>query len=103
MRTATHGRLRNRGRMERIGAPRRNLRGENVKTRNRIATAVAVALASVFVASPAFAHAGHAADSMFSSAGQPVDAVAILIVGAVVLVAVLVLSGWIGSKFAAKG
>ncbi|NLA65851.1 MAG: hypothetical protein GX862_08015 [Leucobacter sp.] len=68
----------------------------------RIATAVTAALASLFVAAPAFAHTEvekfNPADE-FSAVGQPVDVVAILIVGAVLLVIVLVLAQVVGGLF----
>lgn len=73
-----------------------------MKTRNRIATAVAVALASVFVATPAFAHGGDHSDSIFSSAGQPVEIVPILIVVGILLVVVLALAAWVTSLTSSK-
>lgn len=74
-----------------------------MKIRTRIATAVTVALASVFVAAPAFAHDGedHGA-SQFSSAGHPLDIVAISIVGVVLLAVVLIGSTLIGNLFEKK-
>lgn len=74
-----------------------------MKIRTRIATAVTVALASVFVAAPAFAHDGvdHSVNP-FSAAGQPVDVVAISIVGVVLLLVVLVGSTLIGNLFEKK-
>ncbi len=74
-----------------------------MKIRTRIATAVTAALASVFVAAPAFANGGaDTTDSMFSSAGQPVDVVAISIVGVVLLAVVLIGSTLIGNLFEKK-
>ncbi|UOQ55835.1 hypothetical protein MUN78_08915 [Leucobacter allii] len=74
-----------------------------MKIRTRIATAVTVALASVFVAAPAFAHGGHDdTESMFSSAGQPVDVVAISIVGVVLLAVILIGSTLVGNLFEKK-
>ncbi|MBL3698350.1 hypothetical protein [Leucobacter luti] len=74
-----------------------------MKIRTRIATAVTVALASVFVAAPAFASGGtDTGDSMFSSAGQPVDVVAISIVGVVLLAVILIGSTLIGNLFEKK-
>lgn len=73
-----------------------------MKIRTRIATAVTVALASVFVAAPAFAHGGDTGESTFSSAGQPVDVVAISIVGVVLLAIVLIGSTLIGNLFEKK-
>jgi len=73
-----------------------------VKIRTRIAAAVTAALASVFVATPAFAHDGHEHESMFSSAGQPVDVVAVSIVGVVLLAVVLIGSTLVGNLFEKK-
>ncbi|MGO1539426.1 MAG: hypothetical protein ACTHW3_08650 [Leucobacter sp.] len=70
-----------------------------MKIRTRIATAVTAALASVFVAAPAFAHDG---EHSFSSAGQPVDVVAISIVGVILLGIVLIGSTLIGNLFEKK-
>ncbi|MFT4232347.1 MAG: hypothetical protein QM606_06185 [Leucobacter sp.] len=70
-----------------------------MKIRTRIATAVTVALASVFVAAPAFAHDGHDEESMFSTAGHPLDIVAISIVGVVLLAVVLIGSTAVGNLF----
>lgn len=68
-----------------------------MKIRTRIAAALTAALASVFIAAPAFAHdeGSHA----FSSAGQPVDVVAVSIVGLVLLAVVLIGSTLIGNLF----
>ena len=75
-----------------------------MKTIARIATAVTAALASVFIAAPAFAHDGEAHDaaSMFSPAGAPLQVGAILIVGIVLLAIVLILSVLIGGAFEKK-
>ncbi len=75
-----------------------------MKIRTRIATAVTVALASVFVAAPAFASGGEQdnSHSMFSSAGHPVDVVAISIVGVVLLAIVLIGSTLVGNLFEKK-
>lgn len=75
-----------------------------MKIRTRIATAVTVALASVFVAAPAFAHGDedHGTQSMFSSAGQPVDIVAISIVAVVLLGVILIGSTLVGNLFEKK-
>ena len=74
-----------------------------MKTRTRIATAVTAALASVFVAAPAFAAGGHEDPSaQFSTAGQPVDVVAISIVGVVLLAVVLIGSTLVGNLFEKK-
>lgn len=75
-----------------------------MKTIARIATAVTAALASVFVAVPAFANDGESHDpaAQFSSAGEPLQVWAILIVGAVLLVLVLLLAQWIGNAFEKK-
>lgn len=72
-----------------------------MKILTRIATAITAALVSLFVATPALAHDGesHHSAGEFSSAGQPVDVVAILIVGAVLLAIVLLLSQLIGNLF----
>ncbi len=75
-----------------------------MKTIARISIAVTAALASVFVAAPAFAHDGEAHDpaTVFSTAGDPLQVGAILIVGIVLLALVLILSQWIGSAFEKK-
>ncbi|MBK0418953.1 hypothetical protein JD276_07885 [Leucobacter sp. CSA1] len=73
-----------------------------MKIRTRIATAVTVALASVFVAAPAFAHEGET-HNPFSHAGEPVDVVAISIVGVVLLAIVLIGSTLIGNLFDKRG
>lgn len=76
-----------------------------MKIRTRIATAVTVALASVFVGAPAFASEGvERIDTLaeFSSAGQPVDVVAISIVGVVLLGVVLIGSTLLGNLFEKK-
>ena len=81
-------------------------RGDTVKIRTRIAAAVTVALASVFIGAPAFAAEGHGEkiDTLaeFSSVGQPVDVVAISIVGVVLLAVVLIGSTLIGKLFDPK-
>ncbi|QBE50142.1 hypothetical protein EVS81_02130 [Leucobacter triazinivorans] len=73
-----------------------------MKIRTRIATAVTAALASVFVAVPAFAHDGGHEESMFSTAGDPLDVVAISIVGVVLLAVVLIGSTLVGNLFEKK-
>ncbi|PRI10859.1 hypothetical protein [Leucobacter massiliensis] len=77
-----------------------------MKIRTRIAaavTAVTAALASIFLAAPAFAHDGEDhTQSMFSTAGDPLDIVAISIVGVVLLAVVLIGSTLIGNLFAKK-
>ena len=73
-----------------------------MKTRTRITTAVAVVLASVFVAAPAFAHGDvekYDPSDAFSHAGEPMQVGAILICGAILLVIVLVLAQLIGKAF----
>ena len=70
-----------------------------MKILTRIATAITAALVSLFIATPALAHGGEEHGDSFSSAGQPVDVVAILIVGAVLLAIVLLLSQLIGNLF----
>ena len=70
------------------------------------ATAAITALfVSFFVATPAFAHEEvekyNPADE-FSAVGQPVDVVAILIVGAVLLFVVLLASQLVGNLFEKK-
>jgi hypothetical protein len=76
-----------------------------VKIFSRIATAITAALVSVFVAAPAFASEGgekfNPADE-FSAAGQPVNVVAILIVGAILLFVVLLTSQLVGNLFEKK-
>lgn len=73
-----------------------------MKIFTRIAATITAAFVTFFVATPAFANEGgemfNPADQ-FSSAGQPVDMVAILIVGAVLLAIVLLLSQGIGNLF----
>lgn len=74
-----------------------------MKIRTRIATAVTAAFASVFVAAPAFASAPVAdGANPYSSAGQPVDVVAISIVGVVILGIVLVGATLVGNLFEKK-
>lgn len=77
-----------------------------MKTLTRITTAVVAAVASLFIAAPAFASGGEGdtVDHMaqFSSAGEPVNVVAILIVGAVLLVVVLGLAQIVGNLFEKK-
>lgn len=78
-----------------------------MQTLTRIATAVIAAVVSVFVAAPAFAaEAGEGerfnpADQ-FSAAGEPVNVIAILIVGAIILLVVLGLGTLIGNLFNKK-
>ena len=72
-----------------------------MKIRTRIATAVTVGLASVFVAGPAFASDG-TSQSMFSSAGHPVDVVAISIVGVILLAISLIGGTLVGNLFEKK-
>lgn len=68
-----------------------------MKIRTRIATAVSVALATLFVSTPALAHDG--GESMYSSAGHPVNVVAIIIIGLILLVVTLLVSTWVGNLF----
>lgn len=70
-----------------------------MKTRTRLAVAFTAVVATMFTAAPAFASEGV---SEFSSAGQPVDVVAISIVGLVLLAFVLVGSTLIGNLFEKK-
>lgn len=72
-----------------------------MKIRTRIATAVSVALATLFVSTPAFAH-GDEEHSTFSSVGEPVHVIPILIVGIVLLVITLLTSTWVGNLFEKK-
>ncbi len=77
-----------------------------MKTLTRIATGLFAAVVSLFVAAPAFAASEgvekfNPADE-FSAAGQPVDTVAILIVGAVLLVVVLGTAQLVGNLFEKK-
>lgn len=66
----------------------------------RIASAIVVAIVSVFVATPALASGGGIdEDSMFNHAGDGVDYVAIGIVGVVLLAIVLIGSTLFGSMF----
>lgn len=75
-----------------------------MKIRTRITAAVTVAFATVFIAAPAFASEGAKVDTLapFSSAGQPVDVVAISVVILVLLAVVLLLSTLIGNLFEKK-
>lgn len=73
-----------------------------MKIRTRILTAMTVAFATVFVATPAFAHDGHHHVSPFSSAGTPVDGVAIAIIMLILLALVLIGSTLIGNLFEKK-
>lgn len=74
-----------------------------MKTRTRLAVAFTAVVASLFTAAPAFAHEGVVEHvNEFSSAGQPVDVVAISIVGLVLLAFVLVSSTLIGNLFEKK-
>ena len=74
-----------------------------MKIRTRIATAVTVALASVFVAAPAFASAGgDHGDSALSSAGDPLNYAGIAAVGIVLLLIVLVSAKLVGDLFEKK-
>lgn len=76
-----------------------------MKIFTRIATVVTAAFVSLFLAAPAFAHEEtprfNPADE-FSAAGQPVDVVATLIVGAVLLAIVLVTAQLVGNLFEKK-
>jgi len=73
-----------------------------VKFFTRAAAAITAAFISLFIAVPAFAHEEvekfNPADE-FSAAGQPVNTVAILITGAVVLIVVLLLTAWLSNMF----
>lgn len=76
-----------------------------MKIRTRIATAVTLALTTVFVGAPAFAsEGGEKIDTLaeFSSAGQPVNVVAISIVGVILLGFVLLVSTAVGNLFEKK-
>lgn len=76
-----------------------------MKTIARIATAFTVALASVFVAAPAFAaetgERFNPADE-FSLAGEPLQVYAILICGAILLAVVLGTAQLLGNLFNKK-
>ena len=73
-----------------------------MKIFTRIAATITAALVSFLVAAPAFASEEvekfNPADQ-FSSAGQPVDTVAILIVGAIILAVVLLTAQLVGNLF----
>lgn len=75
-----------------------------MKTIARIATATVAAIASLFIAAPAFANEGGGHDPLttYSTAGEPLQVWAILIVGAVLLVLVLLLAQSIGNAFEKK-
>lgn len=74
-----------------------------MKALTRIFATVVAAFVSLLVAAPALAATGHDEKvnfaEEFSSAGQPVNVVAILITGAVLLIIVLALSTWLGNMF----
>lgn len=77
-----------------------------MKIFTRIAAVITTALVSFFVATPALASEGGEKfdpTAEFSAAGQPVDMVAILIVGAVLLALVLVTSQLVGNLFEKSG
>lgn len=77
-----------------------------MKIFTRIAAAITAAFVSFFVATPAFAHESvekFDPTEQFSAAGQPVDVVAILIVGAIVLAVILLLSQLVGNLFEKSG
>ena len=73
-----------------------------MKIFTRIAATITAALVSFFVAAPAFASEEvekfNPADQ-FSAAGQPVDTVAVLIVGAIILAVVLLTAQLVGNLF----
>lgn len=72
-----------------------------MKIFTRIATAVVAAIASLFVAAPAFASEGEKFNpaDQFSTAGQPVEVVPILITGVIILAVVLLLAQLVGNLF----
>lgn len=77
-----------------------------MKTLTRIATALVAAIVTFFVATPAFA-SGEEGEKFnpadqFSAAGEPVNVVAILIVGAIVLIVVLGAAQLLGNLFEKK-
>ncbi len=79
-----------------------------MKIFTRIATAITAAFVSLFIASPAFASAAgegvekyNPADA-FSTVGQPMNVVGILVTGAILLVVVLVLAQLVGNLFEKK-
>lgn len=77
-----------------------------MKIFTRIAATITAALVSFFVATPAFAHEElekFDPAAQFSAAGQPVDTVAILIVGAVILAVVLLTAQLVGNLFEKSG
>lgn len=75
-----------------------------MKTISRIATAAVAAIASLFIAAPAFAHEGEQFDPLaeFSTAGHPLQIGAILICGFILLAIVLLLAQGLGSLFDKK-
>lgn len=84
-------------------------RGDPVKTITRTAStigaAIIAALASVFVATPAFAAEEvekFDPAAQFSTAGEPLQVGAILIVGIVLLAIVLILAQLVGNLFEKK-
>lgn len=78
-----------------------------MKTITRIATAAVAALVSVFIAAPAFAAEEHGhgelgAAQEFSTAGDPLQIGAIIIVGIVLLAIIVIVSTAAGSLFDKK-
>lgn len=73
-----------------------------MKIRTRIIAALTAVIGSLFVASPAFANEPHVGIEQYSTAGTPVDIVAISIVMVVLLVVVLGASQVVGNLFEKK-
>lgn len=73
-----------------------------MKTVTRILATIGAVVAGLFIASPALAAEPHLGHSQYSTAGQPLDIVAISIVMLVLLVVVLALSTAAGSLFDKK-
>ncbi|MGK0715618.1 hypothetical protein [Leucobacter sp. W1153] len=77
-----------------------------MKTLTRITTAIFAVIVSLFVAAPAFAAVGEGEKfdprEQFSAAGDPVNVVAILIVGAILLVVILGSAQVVGNLFEKK-
>lgn len=73
-----------------------------MKIRTRIVVALTAAFASVFVAAPALASEPHTGVSQYSTAGDPLDYVAISIVMIVLLVVTMATSTLLGNLFDKK-
>lgn len=68
----------------------------------RILATIGAVVAGIFIASPALAAEPHVGTSQYSTAGAPLDIVAVTIVMLVLLVVVLALSTALGNLFEKK-